>query len=209
MIPYSSNKAEQSHVGQVDSSGPMDVDKVSGSERDDEDCWSDMSLVVSLSHVVDVTAPPMIVGSSANEKLHVHVLLCVLHGNGAGGCQLERGFDDETLAQLLEVVGATVASAIAAHEESGGSQHDSSGGFQAGGRLRWPDRRWIATLEATSLNDGDLEQMATELFDMLAMTVKDDALTTIQGITNFNGIEAWVGMLPLLQRRLWWRLCES
>ena len=33
----------------------------------------------------------------------------------------------------------------------------------------------IATLGASSLNGGDLEQMATELFDILTMTVKDDA----------------------------------
>ena len=36
-------------------------------------------------------------------------------------------FDAETLAQLLEVVGATAAAAIATHEDSGGSRHDSSG----------------------------------------------------------------------------------
>ena len=51
------------------------------------------------------------------------------------------------------------------------------------------------TLEATSLDGGDLEQMATELFDTLAMTVTDDALTMIQGITNFNGFEAWKRMV--------------
>ena len=36
----------------------------------------------------------------------------------------------------------------------------------------------IATLEATSLNDGDLKQMTTELFDILARTVKDEARTS-------------------------------
>ena len=36
-------------------------------------------------------------------------------------------FDGETLAQLLEVVPATVAAATAAHEDSGTSRHDSSG----------------------------------------------------------------------------------
>ena len=50
----------------------------------------------------------------------------------------------------------------------------------------------IATLEATSLNDADLEQMAAELFNILAMTVNDDALMIIQGITNF---EAWRRMV--------------
>ena len=53
----------------------------------------------------------------------------------------------------------------------------------------------IATLEATSLNDVDVEQMATELFDILATTVKDDALTIVQEITNFNGFEAWRRMV--------------
>ena len=44
-----------------------------------EGCWSDMSpFSASLSHVVDVTALPMTVGSSACEKLQVRVLLCVL-----------------------------------------------------------------------------------------------------------------------------------
>ena len=37
VISYSSNKAEQSRVGQADTSGPMDADSVSGSEKDDED----------------------------------------------------------------------------------------------------------------------------------------------------------------------------
>ena len=49
----------------------------------------------------------------------------------------------------------------------------------------------ITTLEATSLYDVDWEQMATKLFDILAMTVKDNALRIIQGITNFNGFKAW------------------
>ena len=56
----------------------------------------------------------------------------------------------------------------------------------------------IATLEGTSLSDGDLEQMATELFDIPAMTVKDDAprdhpgdheLQRIRG-TETNGLHA-------------------
>ena len=74
----------------------------------------------------------------------------------------------------------------------------------------------IATLEAeaTSLNDGDLAEVATEQFDILAMTVKDDALLIIWGITNFNGLrgmETHGGLVcsPLIQRRRWWRLCES
>ena len=118
---------------------------------------------------------------------------------------------------------ATVAAAIAAHEESGGSRHDSSGRRGAWylsemgvKRVKDFDGQFkvalknacaqvfhlvtvieraeskdamveIVTLEATSLNDGDLEQMATELFDILAMT--------IQGITNFNGFEAWKRMV--------------
>ena len=53
----------------------------------------------------------------------------------------------------------------------------------------------MATLEATSLNEWDLEQMATELFDSLVMMVKDDALTLIQVDANFNGFEAWRRML--------------
>ena len=114
-------------------------------------------------------------------------------------------FDAETLAQVLEVVRATVAAAIAAHKESGGSRHDSSGrrgtryssekGFKRvndfGGQnwMEWNFHAMveIATLEATSLNDGDLEQMVTELFDALAMSVKGDALTIIQRI---RGMEA-------------------
>ena len=34
MISYTSSKAEQSRVGQVDTSGPMDVNNVSDSEKD-------------------------------------------------------------------------------------------------------------------------------------------------------------------------------
>ena len=51
----------------------------------------------------------------------------------------------------------------------------------------------IAILEATSLNDGDVEQIATELFDILAMKVKDNALTIFQKKSNFNGFksDAW------------------
>ena len=43
-------------------------------------------------------------------------------------------FDAETLAQLLEVVGAPVAAAIAALLEIGGSHHDSGGRRGAGRR---------------------------------------------------------------------------
>ena len=41
MISYSSDKAEQSRVGQADTSGLMDVGNVRGSEKDDED-WEDV-----------------------------------------------------------------------------------------------------------------------------------------------------------------------
>ena len=41
---YSSNKAEQSREGPADSSGPLDVDSVSGTERDDED-WQDVDAI--------------------------------------------------------------------------------------------------------------------------------------------------------------------
>ena len=37
--------------------------------------------------------------------------------------------------------------------------------------------------------------VSTELFDILAMTVTDDALTIIEEITNFNGFEAWRHMV--------------
>ena len=49
-------------------------------------------------------------------------------------------FDAETLAQLLEVVGATVAAAIGAHEESGGSRHEAAEG--APGNCRRRVSRW-------------------------------------------------------------------
>ena len=70
---------------------------------------------VSLSRAVDVTALPMTIGSSASEKLHVHVScmvaeLVVVVWNVA--------FCSETLAKLHEVVGATVASAIAAQQKA-------------------------------------------------------------------------------------------
>ena len=41
MIPYPSSKSEQYRVGQPDTSGPMDVDNVSGSEKDNED-WENV-----------------------------------------------------------------------------------------------------------------------------------------------------------------------
>ena len=48
---------------------------------------------------------------------------------------------------------------------------------------------------ATLLNKEDLENMATELFVALGMTVKEDALAIVQEITNFNGLEAWRRMV--------------
>ena len=37
VISYLSNQAEQTRVGQADTSGPIDVDNVNGSEKGDED----------------------------------------------------------------------------------------------------------------------------------------------------------------------------
>ena len=113
-------------------------------------------------------------------------------------------FDAGKLAQLLKVVGTTVAAAATAahHSVTKMERADSEGAMVV-----------IATLESTSLNDGDLEQMAMELLDTLAMTVKDDALTIIQGTRNLtysrHGDAWWLGMLSIIHRRFWWQLCES
>ena len=45
------------------------------------------------------------------------------------------------------------------------------------------------------MNDGDVEKMAAELFDILAMTVKDDALTIIQVDHELQRIQAWRRMV--------------
>ena len=128
---------------------------------------------------------------------------------------------------FLEVVGATVAAAIAAHEESGGSHHDRSSrrgasencfkrvtDFDGQNWKEWNFQFKVALKERMPTgfprgNEDETggrrgrdgrdrhagEQMARELFDFLAMTVKDDALAIIQGTTTVNGYEAWTRMV--------------
>ena len=163
-----------------------------------------------------MTAPPRTAGSSAHEKIQVRVEDRESHTATYMLSELvelvvvdqNMVFDAETLAQLRKVVGA--------REECGRRRHDQwpkleGVDFPIQGRVEKKNACpqlfhkvtkmeraekedamvEIATLAATSLNGGDLRQMATELIDILVMTVKDDALTIIQEITNFNGVEAW------------------
>ena len=120
-----------------------------------------------LLFVVGLEALPTAVSSSACEKLQVRLLLVA----EVVVVDQNMDFDAETLAHLLEVVGDTEAA------------------FREAAMVK------IATPEATLFNDGDLVEMATELFDFLAMTVKDDAFTITQGITDSSGIEAWRRMV--------------